>query len=500
MTRTTFSWEISDYFKSTLTADRLTSFILQPAGPSEFAILRSGPSRAQAALFRRTWENARKLQAQHIPLRRPAALGCSQNFGMLREACLVLENIPQAVPLSGYITACAARPGGLMPAEGSELADVFLGFTAQLRKYWTLPPDFNMGDVLVCASPEGAPALYLADAGRLAPKRQTSGRSRIDGLLMIDAALWGKAPSRQQIMLAQMARQFGKQWLANAGRRLADLVGELRFVPARSVFEPARRFESGGLKGFVRIGPTEEALVSILERPDDLFSLPDAVVLKNSPTTTAALAQCPGLPFPLHVKRYNPKGRLYGLRYLLRRSRARRIWELAARLQGAPIATPEVLGYAERRKLGFLRAAYLVTRGIPSAEQLDRYIERKYRGLMRERKTLFLQKLAVVLGSAHGAGLIHGDLKATNILVEEAGDDWLLWLVDLDSARARRSPDLRDRSGDIARLNRSIPGSSSISRSDRLRILAWYLGDAAPLRTAWYLIVRITREKLQQAG
>jgi tRNA A-37 threonylcarbamoyl transferase component Bud32 len=501
MSGKTFSWIIAEEFKNKFTPDQLAACIAKNNTSPDIEFFRSGNSRTQALRFHQAWQTAQALQSRNINFRRPIALGLRKQFGYMREACLAVEIIPGSIPLKDYIDRFGPRPSGLKLPEGRDLTDLFIGFSAQLRAACVLPVDFNLGDVLLRATEDGSPALHLADAGRLAPKRATAGRNRIDSLLMLDAVLWGKAPSRHQLLFARMYQRSFSRWLRALGLRCIDLASELRFFSLAAPDRPSTRcFRSGDLQGCLWRGPCENALVKMLENPDSLFSRPDAVILKNSATTTALLVQLPELPFPIYLKRYNSKGRLFGLKYLLRRSRARRAWSLAQKIEGRNTASPEVLAFADCRRFGLLKAAYLITRGIARPESLDEYIEKNFPRWGTQKKNMFVQRVAAMLRAVHALGLVHGDLKAKNILAAPEGEHEKLWLIDLDAARLRKHPALDECRSDIARLNCSFLNTSRISRTQRLRFLQAYVQDEGELRQAWRSIWQHTEKKLRKAG
>lgn len=491
------SWRIAEEFTDTFTPDRLSR---HESPAPDFEMLCSGPSRKRAEHLQAAWLLARDLQARGIALRRPIGLGVARRFGRLHEARLAVEIIPGTVPLDECISRCGPRPDSLRLPEGRDLTDLFMIFTARLQKACVLPPDFHLGDVLLRPAADGSPELLVANATRLAPKPSATGRMRPDSHRLLNAALWGNAPPQPLLLYTRSYLQRLVGWCRSAVQKSVDLVRELRFIPTRQPHgRPSCRFRCGGLRGCVLGGPHAEVILGILQKPEDLFARPDAVVLKNSPTTTAILV--PGPAGPLHVKRYNPKGRLFGLKYLLRRSRARRAWCFARRLDGGQAPTPDVLGYAEQRRFGFLQAAYLVTPGLAGAERLDDYIERRFSdGSMREKISL-IHRMAGMVRAVHGRGLVHGDLKASNILAapDRAGETF--WLIDLDAARLRSPAHFEACCRDLARLNCSFLDTRRLSRTHRLRFLKAYLQDRpAGIRQAWRVIQDLSARRLRASG
>lgn len=490
-----FTWTIAEEFQHRFSAAQLTALAAAPAAPPDIEIFRSRGYRSQASRLENIWLVSRVLQARGIAISRPIALGISRQFGGRRKACLAVESIPDSLPLKDYIDGFGPRPPGLRLPEGRNLIDLFMEFSSRLRTACLLPPDFNLADVLICAMADGSPSLYLRDAGRLSLKRPAAGS--LDSRRLLAAALWGKAPSQPELFfLGQYFRSISR-WGRTACLVCADALKELRlFSPW-----PDSSFGRGYLKGCVQPGPHEKALLQLLQHPQSLFVRPDAVMLKNSPTTTAMLLPVPDLPFPLYVKRYNPKGRFFGLKYLLRQSRARRVWSLSRKLQERNFPTPEVLGFVEQRRFGFLQAAYLVTRGLARAESLDAYIEKHVAKWDMEKKNRFTRQVAALVRAAHDQGLVHGDLKATNILVMSDGAEEQLRLIDLDAARLHKRPDLMACCRDMARLNCSFLSRALISRSRRLCFLKAYLQEQQPsLRQAWQVTRELSLRKLHRSG
>ena len=98
---------------------------------------------------------------------------------------------------------------------------------------------------------------------------------------------------------------------------------------------------------------------------------------------------------------------------------------------------------------------------------------------IKARLALFLAVCRAVQ-HAHQKGVIHRDLKASNILV--AGEGPGLWLIDLVGVRRYRRLPRRRRVQNLARLNASFLGAAGVTRTARLRFLLCYLG---PARDGW---------------
>ncbi len=130
----------------------------------------------------------------------------------------------------------------------------------------------------------------------------------------------------------------------------------------------------------------------------------------------------------LVVKRYNLKNRLHAWRRAFSRSRASRSWENAHRLRAYHIATPEPLAMIEERRGWRRRRAWLLTAVAPG------------QGANRQITALHQQQIAALaqtVKSFADNGIAHGDMKATNFIVDDAGG---VQVIDLDSMSRPRLP------------------------------------------------------------
>ncbi len=234
------TWILADDFKNQFTSSALSALIARDgtpaAGTADMEVRSSSGFRARACAdrFLKYWETARAVQARGIALRRPIAIGCRKSMGFIRAAYLVIETIPGSMPLKDFLDRHGPRPESLNLPANTDLIDIFAAFAAQLRKVCILSTSFHLGDVLIRIAPDGSPCLYLADVDKLELKRPGAGRRRIDNLRMLDAVLWGRAPSRAQLLFMRMYLRRLADWretLLRLGRRLADMPEELRFFP-----------------------------------------------------------------------------------------------------------------------------------------------------------------------------------------------------------------------------------------------------------------------------
>ncbi len=154
--------------------------------------------------------------------------------------------------------------------------------------------------------------------------------------------------------------------------------------------------------------------------------------LKNGDTTTVVridAAENLRLEKSWMLKRYNQRGLFYTAGHLLSRSRAERNWTYGRRLCSNGISSPRPTAFLECRVGPFQTRSYLLTEYI-SGLPLNEFVQRaKPSGPVLDKLCCEFQRIWNRLGVLR---MSHGDMKATNFLVSE---DTQLWLIDLDGMR-----------------------------------------------------------------
>ena len=149
----------------------------------------------------------------------------------------------------------------------------------------------------------------------------------------------------------------------------------------------------------------------------------DGDILKAGDTTTIARVEGPG--GPLVIKRYNMKNLLHRVSRAFRHSRAWSSWGNAFRLEFLGIRTPAPVALVEERYGPIRGKAYFVTEFMEGATAFS------LTDLTDPASAV--SSIVGLLESLTEAGMIHGDLKASNILLGSAGAA----IIDLDSMAYR---------------------------------------------------------------
>ncbi len=170
------------------------------------------------------------------------------------------------------------------------------------------------------------------------------------------------------------------------------------------------------------------ALRALLADPDAAFAAPQTEWLKRGNTASVVRLVAGGRS--LVIKRYNLKGVGHWLRRCWRPSRAWHSWRNAQRLMLWGLPTPRPVALLESRFGWLCGRAWYVSEYVPG-EPLGVALT----AASPARRVVLLERLGHLLAGLARLRLSHGDLKATNLLVDH---DNQLMLLDLDAMRRHR--------------------------------------------------------------
>ena len=215
-------------------------------------------------------------------------------------------------------------------------------------------------------------------------------------------------------------------------------------------------------------------------RLDSWLLTGQARIVKNAGHRSVYEVTLPGLHFYLKHNRSADLGAR--LRAWLRPGKAlgeyHRTLSVAAR--GVPTYTPLAAGIPEKRG----GDSYLLTFALEETRQLNTFLEQDLPTWPEPRRTRVRQRLAVALGELlarmHGAGLIHADLHAGNILLRLEDDELQLFLIDLHAVQLRKPLGWKASRDNLVIINRWF--SLRASRADRLR--CWHAYCATRRKSA----------------
>jgi len=307
------------------------------------------------------------------------------------------------------------------------LLDDLLRLVARQHRVGLQQRDFHLGNFLL----DAAGGLQAIDGGDLRVSSRPRGRS----VALADLAmLFGHLP-RAQLNRDRLQAYFDERgWIPDARfeKRLRRAADRARHRRARRIGRKAFRNCSEFLvrrRDRLHICQRRDLDPGLLDRwmaASSLAPQVDDSLLKEGNSQTVWQSRLGNRP--VVVKRYNLKNRWHALRRSFRRSRASRSWENAHRLRAYHIATPEPLAMIEERWGPFRRRAWLITVQAPG-QGADRYFA-------QTADASGIERLAEVVNAFADNQLTHGDMKASNFIMDEGR----VQVIDLDSMRRYRLP------------------------------------------------------------
>lgn len=369
---------------------------------------------------RSEWALAKKMETLGAPIVRHVGHGERWSWSGLQESIVITEGFA-GVPLN--------EVKGLDWQRVPE-------FLQRLHALGVLQRDLNPGNVLVRLDP---PEFRLVDLHGIVVKPALTAAEREDNLATLAMSL----PIPVTAAVARRSEELRRQYAARYARRC--LFHNREFAPRKI----------GRIRWHVRLPFQSAALQKILEAPDG-FLRAEAKLFKTSRSTTV------GSGDGLVLKRYNFRKIRNLFIDLVRPSRARRAFRKAYHLELAGIATPRPIAAGDLRVCRVLLRCYMVMEEIPGAVELN---------LWRPEAGRVVGKVARMIAKMHNEGFRHRDLKETNILLDLAGNPYL---IDLEGLRYVGTVRPDQVLFDLGRLARGAKSLSQFTRADRETFIRVY--------------------------
>ncbi len=299
---------------------------------------------------------------------------------------------------------------------------------AKLHDHGVVQNDIHLANFLVSES-----RLYTIDGGAVGHK----GEQRLNENVSLKnlAMFFAQFYPRYDDLISKVIGTYEAQrsWQADPGRakRFLEEVGRSRQMRKRHYLEKTvrdctqfvckarfRRFEV-----CERISYTDE-LARLIADPDRFIE--NGRILKSGNSATVAMVRLSDRA--LVIKKYNIKNVWHGTRRLLRESRARSSWGNAHRLEFLGIPALKPVAMIENRIGPFRTSAYLITEFIEGPDALS------LKGMKHTNNEP--EALGQILQELSAAQVSHGDMKATNFMLTEAGPV----MIDLDGMIEHNNP------------------------------------------------------------
>lgn len=262
----------------------------------------------------------------------------------------------------------------------------------------------------------------------------------------------------------------------------------------------ARQLKVNGSRIACRVAPQASPLEDQLVRwiQDDFKTLQE---FRRSRHAIVYRITEPDPDKSLYLKLFLPRDCWERYKALIRPSRARRTLQANRTLTGLGFQTKDIIGLAEYRRYGMITQSLLVSRALPGIHEVRSVLrepDHGFRNNSQARRAL-IRQLGAELGAWHKAGLYHGDLRLSNLMVRfDAGISRFFWMDNERTRRFRALPRTRR----LRNLVQVIMDPGVFSRTDMMRLWLSYK-EAAEfhdpnekdfLRT----VIRRTRERQHQ--
>lgn len=195
-----------------------------------------------------------------------------------------------------------------------------------------------------------------------------------------------------------------------------------------TIFAPLRTWRLYGT--FDRSYGSGQEFMAFLHDPDAVFQHPSAVMLKEGRSATVIKVTLDQKD--LVVKRYNLKNSWHRLRRCLRSTRAALSWRIAQKMDLFGVLTAKPVAMIEKRFLKLRGKSYYVTEYVPGMHVGEYLRQQMHSGAA----TQMVQDVSTLLKNTAKLGITQGDLKVTNILIDEKSRPVL---IDLDGAKEHHS-------------------------------------------------------------
>jgi tRNA A-37 threonylcarbamoyl transferase component Bud32 len=423
---------------------------------------------------KRAWFHGRLLGCIGVPTPEPLAYLERRKCGLIRESFLITPYVA-GLSFHHYV-----REEKLPPAQrhraASQIRDIMTALTAHHISHG----DSKTSNFLVAA---GGPILTDLDSmrihwsGLMARRRAGSDMTRF----MVDINTDDISPEMRQLCASAMSYTGPLPYRITSD--YCTIAHDRWSILVRRGFccEDALAFVDGGIcrdeKRFVR------------------------VTSSNTAQVYTSTAHHRNRVITVYVKLHLHRSVIDFLKHLFRAGRGRRAFTASLMLRKSGLDCPEPLVLLEKRFGPFRTDSILVTEGIPDCVQLHTHLRSLAadgsRRARMEKRTI-IRELGACVGRMHGTGIIHGDLRTGNILLQNRDGHWRFHLID--NERTKRLSVLPQRLviKNIVQLNMFRMG---ISNSDRMRFLNAYATNVGlvdgDVRGFCRRLMRVTRRRLR---
>ncbi|MFO7962501.1 MAG: lipopolysaccharide kinase InaA family protein [Desulfobacterales bacterium] len=353
-----------------------------------------------------------EIQKKGIPVPEVLAFGSIASGGLIREDIFVSKEVPDACTLAKFFHDEFQE---MDSSEKKEWIEKFARFTANLTEHGIYHTDFYFNNVLVGGNEKDFFILDLKEV-RLFSK-PVSRRKRAKQLGILHAKYF-TAFSRNDCFRFLNAYMPGAQkkekrkFVAQIDKELCKYVHTHSQSRSRQSISTNSRFSK----------ETADGLTVYRKRQSQLNRGISTIFQKQLPALKSSGKCQKDKPFRIGNTLYRidkvVKLSLPDRLRLFAGSKEKRVWKNIWRIpfQQIPIQGPEMM--VVLKKNSFMHPAYIVSEYHPKATLFREYCNQTD----KNQRIQLLAKLGKLLGNMHHFGVIHNDLKSSNIVITEDGN------------------------------------------------------------------------------
>ncbi len=442
------------------------------------------------AKARLEFDNAMSLRTLGINTVEPLAWGVDSKLWP-GESCILTREQFGAVPFDEYLESPMAN------RTRQVVAKHFATYLATLHNSNITHPDPHPGNFLIDARDPLKPAFFLMDLHAIRADASVEWTQTLANLTLLNRWFQVRATRADRLRFWQTYRSI-RTGINSSDMKLPTQIeaatrdSNHRFWTARlsrycSNNRDSFAVKRPGIVGYVRREVPNELVTNWLSDLDGLFTQPGVKLLKNSRSSTVAVV--PLGDGVVLAKRFHLKTWVAVVKNLVRPSPAMRSWLFGNNLLDRGLPTARPLAVFHRRKFGVSLTGYVLFEHIPDALGLPEAVTAA--ATSPQRLTImraWAERLGRLVRTMHDHQVSHRDLKAPNILMRNATRNLLTAepvLIDLVGVEVGQEVFVSVRIRDLARLNASFVVTTTVTRSDRLRVLQSYFGWRKPAGAEW---------------
>ena len=161
------------------------------------------------------------------------------------------------------------------------------------------------------------------------------------------------------------------------------------------------------------------------------------------------------------------------VKYFVLTSRAKKAFIASLMLEKNGVMTPDTLALMEKKHGPFCTDSILITSDVPDSMQLGEKLNNlssDYFTNTFKKKRMMIKEFGKVVGEMHKKGIMHGDLRLRNVLVQEKAGEFLFWFIDNERTKRINRFSSRHARKNLVQISVRV----EIGNTDRMRFLQAY--------------------------